>query len=1229
MESFAIANVLYLHINKRHMKKFTLLAVVILLCTAVSAQRLLSWTPQFPTADGNITFTIDCNKGNQGLLNYQAGSSTDVYVHVGVNTNLSTGPGDWRYVKFTNFNAPAAGAQATALGGNRYSYTITNIRAFFAVPAAETILKVNCIFRSGNGSLKQVNSDGSDMYIPMYTAGQFATRFNLPPSEPRFVPYLEPINIAVGGTIVTEAVSSLTADINLKLNGTQVASAPAVTVINSTITIPTNCEQKIIVEAVNGAAISKDSIQFTIAQAATVAPLPAGAIEGINYNPNNTSVTLVLFAPNKTSVSVIGDFNNWQPTCASSMAKTADGNYWWITLNGLTSGQEYRFQYLVNNTIKIADPYCQKILDPFNDQFINAVTYPGLIAYPTGLTTDIVGVFQTAEPQYNWTTTGYVKPDRKNLIIYELLIRDFTAEHSFQSLIDSIQYLKNLGINAIELMPVNEFDGNESWGYNPAYFFAVDKYYGTKNKLKQFIDLCHANGIAVLLDVVYNHCTGAAPQAKMYWNAATNQPTADNPWLNVTAPHPYSVFNDFNHSSAATKYFVKRNLKFWLDEFKIDGYRFDLAKGFTQLVTNTTTVENYDASRVANLNEYYDATIASHPSAYMILEFLGTTPSTEEQAYVNKGFMMWANLNSRYNQNTMGFASNSNISGIMYNSTDRNFSAPAAVGYMESHDEERLMYRNITFGNANGSYNTKDLNTALKRMEAGASVFFMAPGPKMIWQFGERGYDVSINFGGSNVSNKPPRWEYMTVPERRALYEAYKKMINFRLQNQAIFNNPTFTFDLNDAGGLFRKIQIQDPAANGKMITVIANMDVVPVTKSVVFQSTGGWTNFMSNGTGAGVNASANTNFTLTNATQSITLQPGEYHIYLSLAPCTTTAPAVTATVNYCQGATATQLTATGTNLLWYTSSTSTTGATAAPTPSTNAIGSTSYFVSQTANGCEGPRAEIVVNVAALSAAPIVTSPVLYCQGSVATALTATGTALRWYSQSTGGTSSSAAPVPVTTAAGSTNFYVSQTSSCGESPRALIQVTVAPTPAPVTQLSATNITTNSAVLSWVGVAGNFYTVEFRVAGSASWTVASAGLTQSTYSLSNLTIATNYDWRVSSNCNNLPSANYATATFKTTDLTTPLIVSGGIGMNVFPNPASTTARLTSSFSQTGPATVVLLNSMGQSIKVLYTGNRQIRMYNLDLSPVLRNLSKGTYYINIIQGNNQNSIPFIKN
>ena len=1059
------------------MRKFLLSMVLFCAGLNLNAQRLLSWTPEFPIDNSTLIFTVDCNKGNQGLLNFEAGNSNNVYVHIGLITSSSTSPNDWRYVKFT-WGTPDPAAHATPLGSNKYQYTITDIRSFFSVPAGETIKKVCVIFRNATGSLKQVNSDVSDMYIPVYGNSEYAVRINLPPFEPRYIPWIEPISVNVGGNISITGVSSANANLTLKLDGTTINTASNAITISANPTISSACAHQVMLEGYNGSVTVKDSFSFYISPSNTIAALPAGVQEGINYAANNTSVTLVLYAPNKNNVLVTGDFNNWSADCSYQMKKTPDGNYYWITINGLTPGTEYAYQYLVDNSIKIADPYTQKVLDPDNDPFIDNTTYPNLKPYPTGLTTGIVSIMQTAEPPYNWQSASFTRPDKKNLMVYELLIRDFTAQHSYQSLIDSLQYLKNIGINAIELMPINEFDGNESWGYNPSFYFAPDKYYGTKNKLKEFIDKCHLNGIAVILDVVYNHCTGNAPQAKMYWDAVNNHPAANNPWLNTVAPHPYSVFNDFNHTSTATQYLVLRSLDHWLTEYKVDGYRFDLAKGFTQTQTNTTTVELYDPARVANLKRYYDGTVPNHPGIYMILEFLGTLPCQEEQEYAAYGFMLWGNNNAVYNQCTMGYTSNSDISPIVYSDPKKAFSNPAEVGYMESHDEERTMYKNLTFGNSSGSYNVKTLSTALAREEAAATVFFTVPGPKMIWQFEERGYDIPLNFGGSNVANKPPHWEYMLDPNRKHLYDTYSSIMQLRLNNPAVFNNSTFTYDFYNAGGLVKLFQIADPNSSGIKVTVVANLDVVSQTKAVTFQSTGDWTNYISNGTGTGINGATGSNFNLTATAQTISLQPGEYHIYVSVPACVTSAPTAVTPVNYCQNAVAVPLQATGVNLLWYTTATGGTGSPTAPTPSTVLIGSTTYYVSQTI-GCESPRFPIVVNVTATTPAPTVTSPVNYCQNAAAVPLTATGTNLLWYTTATGGTGSTTAPTPLTTLVGSTTYYVSQTQSCGEGPRAAIVVNIIATPlapavtSPVTYCQtavAVPLTATGTALLWYAAA---------------------------------------------------------------------------------------------------------------------------------------------------------------
>jgi hypothetical protein len=160
-----------------------------------------------------------------------------------------------------------------------------------------------------------------------------------------------------------------------------------------------------------------------------------------------------------------------------------------------------------------------------------------------------------------------------------------------------------------------------------------------------------------------------------------------------------------------------------------------------------------------------------------------------------------------------------------------------------------------------------------------------------------------------------------------------------------------------------------------------------------------------------------------------------------------TDAPGV-ANLDYCINATATALTATGTSLKWYAAASGGSGSNTAPIPTTNVVGTKSYYVTQTLNGCESERAEIQVTVKNLSTAPTVTATVNLCQNSTTTALTATGTALKWYANQSGGTALGGAPVPVTTAVGTTSYYVSQTSAglC-EGPRAKIDVVIKDTPA--------------------------------------------------------------------------------------------------------------------------------------------------------------------------------------
>ena len=836
--------------------------------------QLLQWSPSFiKESSTTVTITCDATKGNQGLLNYTP--TTDVYVHIGAITNLSTGASDWKYVVNSNFSLPASIVQTTSTGANKWTFTINGgLRSFFNITnPLEKIQKIAILFRNGNGTKVQRNSDASDMYVPIYDDALY-TRIDSPLTQPFFKPVTQTIAYAVGDQIPIMAVSSKAATLKLFFNGNTIGTASTSSKISANALIASSGTQTIIAEANDGVTTSRDTMSFLVSGSVNVAPLPAGLKDGINYELGDTSATLVLFAPAKTKVAVLGDFNNWTETLASQMNRTPDGNRFWLRINGLISGTEYAYQYLVDGSIKIADYYTEKVLDPNNDQFIPATTYPNLKSYPSGKTTGIVSVLQTAKPVFNWQVSSFQRPDKKNLVIYELLIRDFVATQNFQALKDTISYFKRLGVNAIEIMPFNEFEGNLSWGYNPNFFLAPDKYYGTETAIRQFVDACHQQGIAVIMDLVMNHCMGSAPQAQLYWDGVNNRPAVDNPWLNPVAKHPFNVGNDFNHESQATKDLVARVVRHWLTQYKIDGFRWDLSKGFTQ-VNNPTDVSawgNYDASRVAIWKRIYDTMQVVSPNAYCILEHFGS--NTEETELSNYGMLLWGNGNYSFNQATMGYNSGSDLSSSIAKS--RGWANPFLVAYQESHDEERLQFKNVNYGNSSGSYNIKDSSTGLKRNEMAAAFWAMMPGPKMLWQFGELGYPYSINTckdlsvdatGACRLEQKPIRWDYLNQPTKKALFDVYAKLFKLKLTSnyKTTFTSNNITWDL---AGNFKSFQINDDSLK---VVVIGNFDVINQTGTVTFPTAGTYYSYLSNNTK-----------TATGAAEQISLAPGEYYIYTS-----------------------------------------------------------------------------------------------------------------------------------------------------------------------------------------------------------------------------------------------------------------------------------------------------------------------------------------------------------
>lgn len=819
--------------------------------------QVVTTIPAFATQNDTVEIIFDAKLGNGDLVGVNP-----VYAHTGVITNLSTSNTDWRHVQ-GQWGTADSKVLMTNIGNDRYSIKY-HINTFYNVPAGETVTRLAFVFRNTDGSVVGRAADGSDIFVNIFS-GNFQALISQP-SEFGIYNLTDSIDI--------RGITSANADL-LLYHGTTL-----LTQLNDTSEItyklPVSAHgtgaHDLILQAVFNGQSYYDTISYLARNTTNIAADTAGHEEGYTIL-NDSTVFFKIRAPFKDFIYLIGDFSNWEIMPEFDMNQTPDGEFFWLQVTGLDSDQNYRFQYHIDQEgLRVADPYSRLVLDPWNDPFIPASVYPDLPDYPTGKTNFPVTLLRINETPYAWDMSyEYKQPAVEELVIYELLIRDFEHDHSYQSVIDRLPYLDSLGVNAIELMPIMEFEGNESWGYNPMFFMAPDKYYGTPNDFKTFVDSCHRRGIAVILDIALNHAFGQCPLVRMYFDPSAGQfgePTAESPWFNQQPKHDFNVGYDFNHESEATEYFTRRVLQHWVEEYQIDGYRMDLSKGFTQNNTlgNVGAWGQYDASRIEILKRIKSEVEEKNPNAIMILEHFAD--NSEESELSDEGFLLWGNENHQYNEATMGYPSN--ISSVYHK--NRGWSKPHLVAYMESHDEERLVYKNLQFGANNSNYDTRVLDTALQRMELGAAFFFTIPGPKMMWQFGEMGYDFPINYcpdgtidPGCRVANKPIRWDYLTEPNRARLTSRYGRMIRLRNRFPGTFQSDSVSTSLS---AMFKTISLVNGDSSA---VVVGNFGIGTQSRNVSFPHTGVWYDFFSEDS-----------LNLNTDTITIELQAGEYHIYTS-----------------------------------------------------------------------------------------------------------------------------------------------------------------------------------------------------------------------------------------------------------------------------------------------------------------------------------------------------------
>ena len=819
------------------MNRITVFFALITFISVSLTGQIITTDPPEPSTEEAVTIIYDASEGDGGLMGY----SGDLWAHTGVLTNLSGGPSGWRYV-VAGWDENTDKAKMTYLGENKWELRLEpSIRDYYEVPEEEVITHLCFVFRNSDGSRTGRGTGGGDI---LYQFPTLEIEITLP-VERWFM-------AEEGDRISIEARATRSDSIKLYHDGDLVTGVEGNYLFYEISAQPGG---KHIVEVVASDSERSVSDYFSYAVRETF-EMPEGLRDGINYI-DDTTVILVLYAPEKDSVNVTGDWNDWEAGPENLMKNTPDGNRFWLQIDDLEPGKEYVFQYLVDGYLQIADPYTEKTSD-YNDQFISEDTYPDLIRYPFNETTHPASVLQTAQDPYEWEIEDFDRHDQTNLVIYEMLIRDFTDAHDFKTVIDTLDYLENLGITAIELMPPSEFEGNVSWGYNPSFYFAPDKFYGPRETFKDFIDECHKRGIAVIMDMVLNHAYGRCPLVRLYWDDEKNQPAANNPWFNTVSPNPvFSWGYDFNHESDVTKAFVDSVNRFWMQEYKIDGFRFDFTKGFTNRPGDGGF---YDPSRIAILERMADRIWEVEEDAYVILEHLA--PVEEERELTGHGMMVWGNMNHSYRQAGKGFSTSfdSDLSWGIY--TERGFSKPNLVSYMESHDEERLMFDFIETGrNTNPDYNIRDLSVALSRVELCANFFIPVPGPKMIWMFGELGYDYSIDYNG-RLGRKPIKWDYLDDPDRNRLYRVFSGLNRLKSEHE-VFKTDRFGMVLE---GALRRITL---VGDDMHVLILGNFDVRPQAGSARFTHTGWWYEYWTGDS-----------LYVENVNEVLSFEPGEYLFY-------------------------------------------------------------------------------------------------------------------------------------------------------------------------------------------------------------------------------------------------------------------------------------------------------------------------------------------------------------
>jgi 1,4-alpha-glucan branching enzyme len=468
--------------------------------------------------------------------------------------------------------------------------------------------------------------------------------------------------------------------------------------------------------------------------APAVAGSPAGAIDH-----GHGKVTFGLYAPWKKSMHLMGDFNGWSPT---GMPMQVNEEGLWTAQITLQPG-EYAYQFVIDagteHETVIADPYARKL------RYVDGRPEPH-------------SLIEVGRKPFVWNDASFHIKPLNELVIYELHVGDFSPEGTFNGVTDRLDYIRDLGVSAIELMPVQEFPGDRSWGYNPAFFFCPESSYGSADDLKALIDGAHQRGMGVILDVVFNHSDASNPLTRLY-------PYQESPYFGQDG-NPWG-FPDFNHWSDATKRLMRDIQDYWLLEFHIDGFRYDHSEGI-----------GWDAENGMNFIAW--AARQTKPHAYLIAENLndqaGVVHNTHVDASWHESFhsVVRAQLREGDYQNR-AYGDMQALLNEMIFATAGYADNAQSINYLENHDQERIALE------VRGNPVLDNDQAVNAKSKLGALVLFTATGVPMIYAGQEFGMNTS-----KTVDENKLQWDRLNDPTWRDLHDFYASMARMVAQNRAL-----------------------------------------------------------------------------------------------------------------------------------------------------------------------------------------------------------------------------------------------------------------------------------------------------------------------------------------------------------------------------------------------------------------------------------------------------------